>query len=202
MERILGNFEAFIITHDRRKLFLITYIGGAAIIALVCGLFYFALWVLAHLFLEMYKRIRINSRLSWQDLAIALSHCKVDLSFLFVGLCIDVICHHSVALAAANSEAYLVRIFRVLKAKTLIRLAETMPRVFGTVKASNCVVHLAYDLAENVREDKEPRFQARRSDFIAAAIIVASLALTFIIPVRMGFTISDVFHGITEVLSP
>ena len=202
MERILNNFEAFIITHDRRKLFLIIYIGGAAIIALACGLFYFALWVVAHLFLEIYKRVRMNSGFSWQDLAIALSHCKVDLSFLFVGLCIDVICHHSIALAAANSEVYLVRMFRVLKAKTLVRLAETMPRVFGTVKASNCVVHLAYDLAENVREDEEPKFQARKSDFISVAIILTSLVLTFIIPIRMGFTLSDVFHGIAEVLSP
>ncbi len=179
MERIKENLEAFVVSHDTRKLFLIIYVGGAAIIALVCGLFYFGMWVLAHFFLELYKRLKIYSRLSGQDIAIALSHCKIDLTFFFVGLCIDVISHHSIAFAVANPELYVVRMFRAFKLKGLIRLAEIMPRVFGTVKASNCVIHLTYELAGNLQPDEEPKFQIKKSDLISLMIIAMALILTF-----------------------
>ncbi|MEW5802754.1 MAG: hypothetical protein AB1847_11700 [bacterium] len=202
MEWIKQNVEFFVVTHDTRKIFLIIYVGGAAVIALACGLFYFAIWVLAHLLLEMYKRIKISSRFSWQDIVISLSHCKFDLSFLFVGLCIDVVSHHSIAFAIANPELYLVRALRIFKFEGLIKIAEMMPRAFGTVKASSCVVHLSSELAENSHTSDEKSFKWKRSDTIALSVILLSLVLTFVVPMRMGFTIPETMHGIIEVLSP
>jgi len=202
MEWIKQNVEFFVITHDTRKLFLIVYVGGAAVIALACGLFYFAVWVLAHLTLEIYKRTKISSKFSWQDIFISISHCKIDLTFLFMGLCIDVVSHHSIAFAVANPQLYLARVLRLFKFEGLIKIAEMMPRVFGTVKASSCVVHLSSELAENSHTPEERSFHLKRSDVIALSIISLSLILTFIIPMTMGFGTLETAHGIIKVLSP
>jgi hypothetical protein len=202
MEWIKQNLEIFVIGHDTRKLFLVIYIGGAAVIALTCGLFYFAVWVLAHFILEIYKRVKISPGFSWQDVAISLSHCKFDLAFLFVGLCIDVISHHSLTLAVANPELYLVRILRIFKAEGFVKLAEMMPRVFGTIKASSCVVHLSNELAEGTHTRDEHRFQMNRSDIVCLLIICLSLTLTVLVPIHMGFSVPELVHGIGEVLSP
>jgi hypothetical protein len=202
MEWIKQNVEFFVVTHDTRKLFLIVYVGGAAIIALACGLFYFAVWVLAHLLLEIYKRTKISPKFSWQDILISISHCKIDLTFLFMGLCIDVISHHSIAFAVANPQLYLARILRLFKFEGLIKVAEMMPRAFGTVKASSCVVHLTSELAENNHHSDDRHFQQNRSDVLALGIICLSVTLTFLIPMSMGFTATEVVHGIIKVLSP
>lgn len=202
MEWIKQNVEFFVVTHDTRKLFLIIYVGGAAIIALACGLFYFAVWVLAHLLLEVYKRTKISARFSWQDVLIVFSHCKVDLMFLFLGLCIDVVSHHSIAFAVANPQLYLARVLRLFKFEGLIKVAEMMPRVFGTVKASSCVVHLSSELAEKGHASEEQCFQVKRSDVIILGIILLSMISTFLIPMKMGFTIPEIMHGIVEILSP
>ena len=202
MEWIKQNVELFVVTHDTRKLFLIIYVGGAAIIALACGLFYFAVWVLAHLILEIYKRAKISPKFSWQDVFISISHCKFDLTFLFLGLCIDVISHHSIAFAVANPQLYLARVLRLFKFEGLIKVAEMMPRAFGTVKASSCVVHLSSELAEKSHTSDDRYFQLKRSDVIALIIISLSLILTFLIPMRMGFTLLETVHGIIKILSP
>lgn len=202
MDWIKQNLEIFVINHDTRKIFLVIYIGGAAIIALACGLFYFAIWVLAHFVLEIYKRFKISAGFSWQDVAISLSHCKLDLTFLFVGLCIDVISHHSIAFAVANPELYLVRILRIFKAEGLVKLAEMMPRAFGTIKASSCVVHLGNELAEGVHASDEHPFHMNRSDIVCLLIICLSLTLTVLVPIYMGFSAPELVHGIGEILSP
>jgi len=202
MEWIKQNVEFFIVTHDTRKIFLIIYVGGAAVIALACGLFYFAVWVLAHLALEIYKRAKISPRFSCHDIFISMSHCKFDLTFLFVGLCIDVISHHSIAFAIANPELYLVRVLRIFKFEGLVKVAEMMPRVFGTVKASSCVVHLSSELTENTHITDDRYFRLKRSDIIASVIIFLSLILTFVVPMCMGFTPFETVHGIIKVLSP
>ncbi|MEW6381288.1 MAG: hypothetical protein AB1611_17020 [bacterium] len=203
MEWIRQNVELFAITHDTRKLFLIVYVGGAAVIALTCGLFYFAVWVMAHFVLEIYKRTKISAGFSGMDILIALSHCKLDLTFLFIGLCIDVVSHHSVAFAVANPQLYLARVLRIFKFEGLIKTAEMMPRVFGTVKASSCVVHLSNELAENARIETDERpFRVKKPDIIALLIIFLSMLLTFVIPLKMGFTIPEILHGLIEVLAP
>lgn len=202
MEWIKQNVEFFVITHDTRKLFLIVYVGGAAVIALACGLFYFAVWVLAHLTLEIYKRTKISPQFTWQDIFISISHCKIDLTFLFMGLCIDVVSHHSIAFAVANPQLYLARVLRLFKFEGLIKIAEMMPRAFGTIKASSCVVHLSSELAENSHTAEERSFHLKRSDIISLVIISLSLILTFIIPMMMGFGMLETTHGIIEVLSP
>jgi len=202
MEWIKQNLNTFVITHDAKKVFLIVYVGGAAIIALACGLFYFAVWVLAHFILEIYKRTKISSIFSWQDVFISLSHCKIDLTFLFVGLCIDVVSHHSIAFAVANPQLYLGRLLRLFRIEGLIKIAEMMPRAFGTVKASSCVVHLGNELAENTHTSHEHSFQMKKSDVTALIITSLSMVLTFLIPISMGFSIHDVTHGMIEVLSP
>jgi len=202
MEWIKQNVEFFVVTHDTRKLFLIVYVGGAAIIALACGLFYFAVWVLAHLLLEIYKRTKISPKFSWQDILISISHCKIDLTFLFMGLCIDVISHHSIAFAVANPQLYLARILRLFKFEGLIKVAEMMPRAFGTVKASSCVVHLSNELAENSHTPDEQSFRLKRSDLIALGITSLSLILTFVVPMIMGFSALEIAHGVVKVLSP
>jgi|GEM_PF-2534005 len=202
MESIRQNVDLFAITHDTQKIFLIIYVGGAAVIALACGLFYFAIWVLAHFILEIYKRVKISAQFSGKDILIALSHCKLDLTFLFVGLCIDVVSHHSIAFAVANPELYMARILRIFKLEGLIRIAEMMPRAFGTIKASSCVAHLSHELAENPHTASEENFQVKRSDIAALAISSLSIILTVAIPLGMGFTVPEIIHGLLKVLTP
>ncbi|MCL6584483.1 MAG: hypothetical protein K6U11_12695 [bacterium] len=203
MESIRQNVELFAITHDTQKIFLIIYVGGAAVIALACGLFYFAIWVLAHFILEIYKRVKISTRFSGKDILIALSHCKLDLTFLFVGLCIDVVSHHSIAFAVANPELYMARILRIFKLEGVIRIAEMMPRAFGTIKASSCVAHLSHELAENSHPaSSEENFKLKRSDIAALAISSLSIILTVAIPLGMGFTVPEIIHGLLKVFTP
>jgi len=205
MEYIWQSINHFAITHDTRKFFLIIYLGGAAVIALMCGLFYFAIWVAAHFALELYKYYRISSKLQLKDIFLSLYHCKLDIMFLCIGLCIDLVSHQSLTLATANQEVRILTLLRFSRFETLGRVAKVakaMPRLFGTVKASSCVFHLSNELSDNVGHRNAPQFCWKNQDTVIFSIIFLSLIFTFIIPLSMGLNFWEIPHSIIHILSP
>ncbi|MGA1825144.1 MAG: hypothetical protein ACMUIP_10835 [bacterium] len=205
MEYIRQSINNFVVTHDGQKVFLIIYIGGAAVIALLCGLFYFAIWVAAHFMLELYKYYRISSKLYLRDILLSLYHCKLDIMFLMVGLCIDVVSHQSLLLATANQEVRILsflRFSRIASLGRIAKIARIMPRLFGTVKASMCVFHLSNELSGHVEQRHESKINWKLQDLVIVTIIVVSIIMIFMIPLSMGIGIHEILHSIIEVLSP
>ena len=205
MEYIWQSINHFAITHDARKFFLLIYLGGAAVIALVCGLFYFAIWVAAHFTLELYKYYRISSKLQLKDVLLSLYHCKLDIMFLCIGLCIDLVSHQSLTLATANQEIRILAFLRFSRIETLGRIAKVakaMPRIFGTVKASSCVFHLSNELSEKGKHHETRHICWKVEDTIIFSLIVISLILTFILPLSMGLNFWEIPPNIIKILSP
>lgn len=205
MEYLWQNINHYVLTHDGQRTFLIIYIGGAAFIALTCGLFYFAIWVAAHFFLELYKYYRQFSKITRSNIFHSFYHCKIDLMFLAMGLCIDVVSHHSLALATANQEIRLLSFLRMSRIESLGRIAKVakiLPRLFGTIKATSCVIHLSGELSSSLKSHEHSSIHWKTTDTIIAFITLGSLVLSFALPLSMGIEFPEIIHSMAEILAP
>jgi hypothetical protein len=191
--------------HDYIRLFVICYITISAILAIFLGLFYFLLWIIFHLVLELYKRKHLFGELRLDDFLVALQHARVDIMFFFLGVAIEALAHYSFAIAAGRAEA-LIRLEKeaqvLLREGRLLEFLRTLPRVFGTIKATKSIAHITEQLIFHKLPKEKRYFKPEKIDFIILAVVIASLAASVIIPLSHGSSFQEILENFVEILSP
>jgi len=197
--------HSFAINHDYIKLFVIFYVSASALIAIFLGMFYFMLWILFHLVLEIYKRYHLFKRLTIEDFLIALQHCRVDLMFLFLGISVEMLTHFSFSLTAGKI-VNLVKAERssyvILEESSLLRALRVLPRVLGTAKASKSVAKIAEEVFIDKKYVEKEKLVLEKWDIVVIAISMTSLLIAFVYPLLHGATLEEVVKSFIEVISP
>lgn len=192
MVKIKRKFHFFAINHDYIKLFVIPYIALSAIIAIFFGLFYFLLWILAHLILEIYKRYHMFGKLDLEDFLVALQHCRVDLMFFLVGIAIEAVSHHAFAIAAGRAGSILEREVLFLRELRIVEALKSLPRVLGVAKASKSVAKIAEEIAlQKIYKERE-RFHLEKIDYVILAIIFASFIFSTLFLFSHGLDLKEI----------
>jgi len=202
---IKQRFHRFAIKHDYIKLFVIFYVSASAIIAIFLGMFYFLIWILLHIFLEIYKRYHLFRKLTLEDILIAFQHCRVDIMFLFLGISVEMLTNFSFSvtagkllnLAKAEKSSYIV-----LEESNILRIFRILPRVLGTAKASKSVAKVTEELFSHKKYIEKRELKIDKWDIIILTISISSIAIAFVYPILHGASFNEVFHSFLEVLSP
>ncbi len=202
MKRKLHRFAIF---HDYIKLFVILYVSVSAIIAIFLGLFYFFLWILFHYALELYKRFHLFRGLSFKDFLIALQHCRIDFMFLFVGIAVEAVAEHSIALAPGRMGA-LIRAEReaslLFREARIMELLRSLPRAVGALKASKSVAQIAKELYTHKVPKEKEKLELDKIDVAVGLIVFISLLASSAFLFAHGLSVKEILKVYITALLP
>ncbi len=198
-------FINFAILHDYIKLFIIFYVALSAILAIFFGLFYFFLWIFFHYFLEILKRYYLFGKITFSDFLIALQHCRIDFTFLCVGIAFEALAHCSVVLAPGRLSALWMIENEISLTSREIRILEMfriLPRVLGTAKAAKSTAHIVKELLTHKLHKERKDFKLEKTDLLCAGISLFSIFFAFWFLLYQGFSVTEVILHLFKPLKP
>lgn len=189
------KFHNFVVSHDKIKIFVWSYIIGALIAAVLLNLFAFLVLILVHYFMDVYVHIR-NGYSKRFSLIKSLQQCKIDFMFFFVGLGIDMILHFAVAVAAARGIGMFGNLIRAV------------PRIAGVAKAAKGTSHLLIDLLRHKHKHKKEEVLRSEKiilgqwDYVAVIISFLFVAVGIFVLISNGYELHEIIEVILEALNP
>lgn len=137
----MNKVHKWIIDHDDQLSFVLLYVGGAVLLSVFMNLFWVAMLMLAHLILEIWRHVVMQSRLPVLQ---ALWCVKLDISILVFALVISLYSEHIFAMLglgqAARAGETVSRGARVLTRFSIIERG--LKVFFMTVDDMGRVVHM------------------------------------------------------------
>ncbi len=203
MKRAFINFA---ILHDYIKLFVILYVALSAILAIFFGLFYFFLWIFFfHYFLEIVKRYYLFEKITFTDFLVSLQHCRIDLTFLCVGIAFEALAHYSIALAPGRLRALWMIEKELSLTSREIRILELfriLPKVLGTAKAAKSTAHIVNELLTHTLHKERKYFKLEKADLLCAGISLFSIFFTFSFLLHQGLSVPEIILHFFKTLKP